>query len=89
MIRLMIFDFWPKLNNTKSQVYLFFFTKHLLKKSEKQVDTLKSLKPPKKIDELKQSESVFSKIQSNDLIIDKLKEIRQFQNNIKLGNLKY
>ena len=74
----MIFDFWPKSNNTKSQVYLFFFTKHLLKKSEKQVDALKSLNPPKKIDELKQTESVqkFSKIQSNDLIIDKLKEIR-------------
>ena len=42
-----------------------------------------------KIHELKQIDSIFPKDQLDDLIIDKLKEIRQLQNNIKLDNLEY
>ena len=42
-----------------------------------------------KIHELKQIDSIFPKHQLDDLIIDKLKEIRQLQNNIKLDNLEY
>ena len=44
---------------------------------------------PIKIDELKQIEGVFSRNQLNDLVIDKLKEIMQLKNNIKLDNLGY
>ena len=42
-----------------------------------------------KIHELKQIDSIFPKDQLDDLIIDKLKEIRQLQNNITLENLEY
>ena len=43
----------------------------------KQFDTLKSLNVFNKIDELKQIEIIFLQNQLNDLIIDKLKEIKQ------------
>ena len=49
---------------------------------------MKSLNP-NKINELEQIESIFPKNQVNDLIIDKLKEIVQLQNNIKLDDLEY
>ena len=49
------------------------------KQTEKQVDALKSLNIPSKIDELKQI----------DLIIDKLNEIMQLQNNIRSDDLEY
>ena len=52
------------------------------KQTEKQLYALKSLNLPNKRDELKQTESLFPKNQLNDLIIDKLKEIMQLQNNI-------
>ena len=52
------------------------------KKTKKQVDPLKSLNLSNKIDELKQIESIFPQNQMNDLILDKLKEIKQLQDNI-------
>ena len=36
------------------------------------------------MDQLKKIESIFLKNQLKDLIIDKLKEIKKFQNNIKI-----
>ena len=39
------------------------------------------------MDQLKKIESIFLKNQLKDLIIDKLKEIKKFQNNIKLDDL--
>ena len=50
---------------------------------------MKFLNRSNEIDELKQIESVFPKHQLNDLIIGKLKEIMQLQNNIKLVDLEY
>ena len=44
------------------------------KETEKQIDTLKSLNLPNKID-FKEIESIFPKNQLNYLIIDKLKEM--------------
>ena len=58
-------------------------------RTKKQVDALKSLNLSYKIDELKQVQSIFLQNPLNDLIIDKLKEIKQLQNNTKLGNLEY
>ena len=55
--------------------------------TKKQVYALKSLDFSDKIDELKQIDSLFPKNQLNNLIIDKLKEIMQRQNNIKLYDL--
>ena len=43
------------------------------KQTEKQVDALKSLNLPNKIDELKQVESTFPKNQLNDLMINQKK----------------
>ena len=43
------------------------------KQTEKQVDALKSLNLPNKIDELKQVESTFPKNQFNDLMINQKK----------------
>ena len=50
---------------------------------------LKYLNVSNKIDQLKQVGSLFPKIQLNDLIIDKLKEIKKLQNNINLDKLEY
>ena len=50
---------------------------------------LKSLNLSNKIDQLKQVGSLFPKIQLNDLIIDKLEEIKKLQNNMKLDKLEY
>ena len=58
-----------------------------LGKAKKQVDILKSLNLSNKIDQLKKIESIFLQNQSKDLIIDKLKEIKKLQNNIKLDDL--
>ena len=55
-------------------------------KTKKHVDTLKSLHLSNKINGIKQTESIFPQNQFNDLIIDKLKEIKQLQNNVKLDN---
>ena len=49
-------------------------------------DTLKSLNVFNKIDELKQIEIIFLQNQLNDLIIDKLKEIKQINYEIKKTN---
>ena len=49
------------------------FGKTLEKQTKKQVDTLNSLVPSNKRDELKQIESIFPKNLMNDLIIDKIK----------------
>ena len=59
------------------------------KQTEKQVDALKSMNLLNKINELKYIEKIFSKNQVDDLIIDKLREIVQSHNNIKLGDLEY
>ena len=59
------------------------------KRTEKHVDALKSLKICNKTDELKQIDVIFPNNQLNDLIINKLKEIMQLQNNIKLDDLEY
>ena len=67
---------------------MFSFRKNFWKTKRKTV-ALKSLNLPNKIDELKQIESVFPKNQVTDLIIDKLKEIVQLQNNIKLDDLEH
>ena len=50
---------------------------------------MKYLNLSNKINKLKEIESIFSRIQLNDLIIDNLKEIMQLQNNIKLDDLEY
>ena len=52
----------------------------------KQFDTLKSLNVFNKIDGLKQIEIIFLQNQLNDLIIDKLKEIKQINYEIKKTN---
>ena len=49
------------------------FGKALEKQAKKQVDTLNSLGPSNKRDELKQIECIFPKNLMNDLIIDKIK----------------
>ena len=41
------------------------------------------------MDELKKIESIFLQNQLNDLIIEKLKKIKQLQNNFKLDPLEY
>ena len=56
------------------------------KQTGKQVDALISLNVPNKI-EFRQTEIIFTENHLRDFIIDKLKEIMQLQNNIKLGNL--
>ena len=48
---------------------------------------MKLLNLSNKIDKLKEIESTFQKNQLNDLIIEKLKHIMQFKNNIKLDDL--
>ena len=58
------------------------------KQAKKQVDALKSLNLPNKIDELKEIESIFPQNQLNGLIIDKLKEIKEL-NESKSDNLEY
>ena len=63
--------------------------KALEKQTKKQVRALKSLSLSNKINELKKIEGVFPKYQLNDLIIDKLKEIIQLQNNILLDDLEH
>ena len=50
---------------------------------------MKSLNLSNKIEEFKQTESIFPRNQLSDLIIDKLREIMQLQSNIKLDNLEY
>ena len=55
------------------------------KQTKKQVGALKSSKISSKTDELKQIENTFSQNQIIDLILDRLKEIRQLQNDIKLN----
>lgn len=62
--------------------------KDLEKQTKKQVDALKSLNLPNKIDELKEIESIFQQNQLNGLIIDKLKEIKEL-NESKSDNLEY
>ena len=62
-------------NDRADQIYNFSFRKSLGKQTKKHVDALKSLNLSIKI--------------LNDLIIDKLKEIKQLQNNIKLDTLEY
>ena len=58
------------------------------KQTKKQIHILKSLNLSTKMDKLnKQIESIFPKQQLNDLIIDKLKEVKQLQNNIKADYL--
>ena len=63
--------------------------KALQKQAKEQVDTLNSLNLFNKIDEIIQIQGIFSKNQLNDLIIDKLIEINQLQNNIKINDLEY
>ena len=58
------------------------------KQAKKQVDALKSLNLPNKIDDLKEIESIFQQNQLNGLIIDKLKEIKEL-NESKSDNLEY
>ena len=77
------------MNDRTSLIYLFSFSKIFGKKTKKQVDPLKSLNLSNKIDELKQIESIFPQNQMNDLILDKLKEIKQLQDNIELNELDY
>ena len=54
------------------------------RKQKKQVDAVKSFYS--KIDELKQIESIFPQNQMNGLILQRLKEIKQLQNNIELNH---
>ena len=54
------------------------------RKQKKQVDPVKSFYS--KIDELKQIESIFPQNQMNGLILQRLKEIKQLQNNIELNH---
>ena len=61
----------------------------LKKKTQKEVDALKSLNVSNKIDELKQIQGIFPKNLLNDLTTYKLKEIIQLQNIIKSNNLNY
>ena len=63
--------------------------KALDKQKKNRLMLLKSLNLSNKIYELKQMEVIFPKNQLNDLIIDKLKEIMQLRNNIKLDDLEY
>ena len=49
----------------------------LEKQTKRQIDALNSLILSNKIDQLKQIENIFSQNQLNNLIIDKLKEIKQ------------
>ena len=72
-----------------SYVYLLFFRKRSRKTKKKQVDALTSLNLSRKIEELKHIECVSPRNQLKDLIIDKVKEIKQLQNNTELGNLGY
>ena len=65
-----------------------FLGKALEKQRNKQLDDLKPLNLSNKRYELK-TESVSSRKHSNDLIIDKPKEIKQLQNRIKLKDLEY
>ena len=62
----------------------FSLDEALENQTKKQVHVLKSLNLSNKKDELKQTGSIFPKYQLNDLITDKLNEIMQLQNNIKL-----
>ena len=50
---------------------------------------LSSLNFYNKIYELNQVKSIFPQNQSNDLVLDRLKQIEQLQNNIKLNELDY
>ena len=50
--------------------------KAIEKQTKKQVYALKSLNLSNKIDKLKQRKSIFPQNQMNDLILDKLKEIK-------------
>ena len=59
------------------------------KQTEKQFDALKSLSLPNEINELKQIKSIFPKKPGEWFIMDKLKEIVQLQNNIKVGRLEH
>ena len=61
------------------------------KQTEKHVNTLVSLSFSNKIDKLKKKENqgIFSKNQLDGLIIDKLKEFMQLQNNMKLDDLEH
>ena len=59
------------------------------KQTKKKVDTLKSLNLSNKTDESNQVESIFFQNQLIDLIIDRIEEIMQLQNNIKLDKLEY
>ena len=62
----------------------FSLDEALENQTKKQVHVLKSLNLSNKKDELKQTGSIFPKYQLNDLITDKLNEIMQLQNSIKL-----
>ena len=62
----------------------FSLDEALENQTKKQVHVLKSLNLSNKKDELKQTGSIFPKYQLNDLITDKLNEIMQLENNIKL-----
>ena len=62
-------------NDRADQIYIFSFRKSLGKQRKKHVDALKSLNLCIEI--------------LNNLTIDKLKEIKQLQNNIKLDTLEY
>ena len=73
----------------KLSLLILLYEKLWKNETKKQVDALGSLNLPNKIDKLKQTEIIFPQNQSNDLIIDKLKEIKQLQDNIKLDNVKY
>ena len=56
---------------------------------KKQVDILKSLNLSNITDEIKQIEIIFPQNQINDLICNKLKEIKQLEDNSNLDNLEY
>ena len=55
--------------------------------TKKQANALKSLNLSYKIRKLNRVKITFPQNQMNDLILDRLKEIRQLQNDIKLNEL--
>ena len=70
-------------------MYIFSFWKRFGKTNKETTDALKYLNLSNEIDELTQIESIFLKIELNNLIIDKLKEIKHSQNNTKIECLEH
>ena len=81
--------FWSKKNDRTATFTYSLLGKALEKQTKKQVDALKSLKISNKMDELRQIENTFPQNQRNDLILHRLEEIIQLQNDIKLNVLNY